>query len=790
MIFSLKKKSNAMIYKLAKRNLKVDKGRNILLIVIIALASCLIVSVSVFFFFTQIKSLKAAVGIYQAAFSELDSDTASAIQKDERLKVGLSYLLGVLNYDGRSVIVRTMDENLLQLGKYPNINGRLPNKYNEIAVTQSFLDQANLLLEIGDNITLDLGNGDQQFVICGILPVQDSNYSIYVSNELIEKNISNPLYSAYINVVYTERWSKAAIQNEISNIAKEYKLDQEQITFSTNFFSLIQQRSSQYMMVILVVSSIVAAVCALVIYSLFYVSVTQKTNEYGKLRTIGASKKQISRMVLREGNYIAYIGIPIGIILGEVIGYILVPAGGEVKTAIVVAIIAAIYMYICVMLAVIKPAKTASKVTPIEALRYITNDSKDDKYSKKLHRTLSSGRLALLNCGRNKKKFLLTVCSLGVSGILLMGSSAYFNSIDPREMARQNFPYGEISVELGAFGPQAYQSSQYIELQENNLLSSEIVDNIKNLVGVNSLKEYKGTVLNVNIPTGYIEPLVITAMTEDDQKLLEKYLITGTTDIQELSENDGIIITNTPQWKDIFGWEVAVGDTVSINLSNESVYTAKIMGIIDSNMPYNGYSSLFTAPDILSDIVSIDNLNYQVVIDVDDNMTEIVMEEVEKIFSNTGNVYITDLNTWIEEYEKALENYRIPVFIFIMFIGVFGFINLLNTLITNVFVRKHEFAILQAVGLGNRQLSYILLIEGLLYTVGAIILAIIIGSLVGYAICKVFNSMSVFGDIKYQFPIWEMLTYSVTMLVIQVIFSFSTIKQLKKQTIVERLQSR
>lgn len=790
MIFPLKKKSNAMVYKLAKKNLKVDKGKDILLIVIIALASCLIVSVSVFFFFTQIKSLKAAAGSYQAAFSELDSDTASAIQEDERLKVGLSYLLGVLNYDGRSVIVRTMDETLLQLGKYPNINGKLPNEYNEIAVTQSFLDQADLLLEIGDNITLDLGNGEQQFVICGILPVQDSNYSIYVSNELIEKNISNPLYSAYINVVYTEGWSKSAIQNEISNIAKEYKLDQEQITFSTNFFSLIQQRSSQYMMVILVVSSIVAAACALVIYSLFYVSVTQKTNEYGKLRTIGASKKQISRMVLREGNYIAYIGIPIGIILGEVIGYILVPAGGKIKTAIVVAIIAAIYMYICVMLSVIKPAKIASKVTPIEALRYITDDSKGDKYSKKLHRTLSSGRLALLNCGRNKKKFFLTVCSLGVSGILLMGSSAYFNSIDPREMARQNFPYGEISVELGAFGPQAYQSSQYIELQENNLLSSEVVDNIKNLVGVNSLKEYKGTVLNVNIPTGYMEPLVITAMTEDDQKLLEKYLITGTVDIQALSENDGIIITNTPQWKDIFGWEVAVGDTVSINLSNESVYTVKIMGIIDSNMPYNGYSSIFAAPDTLSDIVSIDNLNYQVVIDVDDNMTEIVMEEVEKIFSNTGNVYITSLETWIEEYEKALENYRIPVFIFIMFIGVFGFINLLNTLITNVFVRKQEFAILQAVGLGNRQLSNILLIEGLLYTVGAIILAIIIGSLVGYAICKVFSSMSVFGDIKYQFPIWEMLAYSVTMLIIQVIFSSLTIKQLKKQTIVEQLQSR
>lgn len=789
MIVPLKKSSNVIVTKLAKRNLKADKRRNYLLIIIIALATCLIMTISLFFSFTQKKSLNDAVGSYQAAFSELDPDTINALQNDERLKVGLSYLLSVINYNDLSVLVRTIDENLLQLGKYPDINGKLPSELNEIAVTQPFLEKVNLALGIGDNLTLNLGDGDQQFIICGILPVQDANYSIYVSDNLVKKKISNPLYLAYINIVDTEEWSEEAIQNEILKIANEYRLDQQQITFSTHYFSLIQQRSSQYIMIILVVSIVVAAACTLVIYSLFYVSITQKTNEYGKLRTLGTTRKQISKVVVCEGRYLAYLGIPIGIILGEIIGYMLVPEGANIKTAIMIAAVVGVYIYICIMLAVLKPAKIASKVTPIEALRYISDDKDSSLCSKKLHRTLSVSRLALLNFRTNKKKAILTICSLGISGILLMGSSAYFHSIDPIKMARQNFPYGEIGIELGTFGSKAYKSNQYLQLQENNLLTSDIVQKIKNIEGVNGLREYKGTVISLNIPTGYEESLLVTAIAKDDQKLLEEYIIAGTADVQELFENDGIIIKDNSYWETLFGWKVKVGEMVSINLPNGDTYPAKIMGIIDSDMPYNGSNDFFIPSALLSDLIPINNLNYQVIVDVDDDRIDSVKEEIKKLFSNTASVYIITLNQWIEAYKDALENYRVPVFILIIFIGVFGFINLLNTLISNMHVRKHEFAILQAVGLSNKQLSKTLLIEGLIYTIGTMILSVTIGSLVGYIVCKVFSAMSVFGEVNYQFPVLEMIVYLIIILIVQLYFSAVAIKQVKKQTLVERIQS-
>lgn len=57
-----------------------------------------------------------------------------------------------------------------------------------------------------------------------------------------------------------------------------------------------------------------------------------------------------------------------------------------------------------------------------------------------------------------------------------MASSAYFNSIDPLAMARRSFPYGEIRLELGDYGPQAHNSEQYSELQ-NRICLQKILEN-------------------------------------------------------------------------------------------------------------------------------------------------------------------------------------------------------------------------------------------------------------------------------------------------------------------------
>lgn len=319
--------TNPIVKKISKRNLKADKSRNVLIIITIALATCLIMATALYFLGSQRKSLNDAMGRYQAVINDIDNDKIEKLVNDGRVDVGVSHLLGMVSYGDFKLTVRSMDKTLMDLAKYPDLQGKLPETEKEVAITKAFLERTGLSKSVGDNISIDLGDGKKEYNLCGILPVDNSNYSLFVSQSYVASKISDPTYSAYVRLKGSDGWSKAAIQSELLTLLNEWGIQQENIQFSTYYFSLIEQRSSQYMLIIAFVCLIVTLACTLVVYSLFYVSIVRKTNEYGKLRTIGTTGKQIKRIVFREGHYLAGIGIPMGLIAGGVAGYILVPKG-------------------------------------------------------------------------------------------------------------------------------------------------------------------------------------------------------------------------------------------------------------------------------------------------------------------------------------------------------------------------------------------------------------------------------------------------------------------------------
>lgn len=626
--------TNPIVKKISKRNLKADKSRNVLIIITIALATCLIMATALYFLGSQRKSLNDAMGRYQAVINDIDNDKIEKLVNDGRVDVGVSHLLGMVSYGDFKLTVRSMDKTLMDLAKYPDLQGKLPETEKEVAITKAFLERTGLSKSVGDNISIDLGDGKKEYNLCGILPVDNSNYSLFVSQSYVASKISDPTYSAYVRLKGSDGWSKAAIQSELLTLLNEWGIQQENIQFSTYYFSLIEQRSSQYMLIIAFVCLIVTLACTLVVYSLFYVSIVRKTNEYGKLRTIGTTGKQIKRIVFREGHYLAGIGIPMGLIAGGVAGYILVPKGWNALVTLIIAAVTALFMYSCIMFTIMKPAKIASRVTPMEAIHYTENNEKIAfDYTRKSKQPLTTNNLAFLNFLRNKKKTVLTILSLGVCGVLLMASSAYFNSIDPEEMARRSFPYGEIRLELGDYGPQSHNSEQYVELQKSNLLTDDFITSIKNIHGVQGVKAYQGTVLNVHVPTGDVEPIVSEVYSKKNQKIVEKYLIEGTADLSELIRNNGVVIANDLQWKEIFGWDVALGDEISLEVGGQKIQV-KVMGIVDGNIPYGGYDTLFIPLEMLNTITPVENLNYQLIIDTADNEWDIVKEEIQKIVSS------------------------------------------------------------------------------------------------------------------------------------------------------------
>lgn len=134
---------------------------------------------TLYFFASQRKSLNDAAGRYQAIINEVDNDTITKLVNDDRVQVGVSHLLGLVSYGDYKLTVRSMDETLMKLAKYPDLEGELPKSTNEIAITKAFLDRAGLSKSIGDTISLNLGDGEKiiPYVVFCLSKIQIIPYS-------------------------------------------------------------------------------------------------------------------------------------------------------------------------------------------------------------------------------------------------------------------------------------------------------------------------------------------------------------------------------------------------------------------------------------------------------------------------------------------------------------------------------------------------------------------------------------------------------------------------------------
>ena len=97
----------------------------------------------------------------------------------------------------------------------------------------------------------------------------------------------------------------------------------------------------------------------IVIYSIFYISVAENIRSYGQLRTIGTTKKQIKKIVYLEGKKLAGIGIPLGLIAGNLIGYFIIPNGWNWLTSLIMTVVVGIFAFFITMFSIRTPVKRA-----------------------------------------------------------------------------------------------------------------------------------------------------------------------------------------------------------------------------------------------------------------------------------------------------------------------------------------------------------------------------------------------------------------------------------------------
>lgn len=113
--------------------------------------------------------------------------------------------------------------------------------------------------------------------------------------------------------------------------------------------------------------------------------------------------------------------------------------------------------------------------------------------------------------------------------------------------------------------------------------------------------------------------------------------------------------------------------------------------------------------------------------------------------------------------------------------------NMANTIITGVVTRKRELGVLQAVGMTNRQLNLMLQLEGILFTAGTVAVSLAVGSPMGYALFRYAKETHVYGINEYHFPGLEIGIMILVILLLQCLLSFLLSRNLRKESLVERI---
>jgi putative ABC transport system permease protein len=165
----------------------------------------------------------------------------------------------------------------------------------------------------------------------------------------------------------------AGLQSAVRNVIKE--MDQEQLVWETKTMEQLRAESvarRRFNMMLLGIFAALALLLAAVgIYGVMSYSVTQRTHEIGIRLALGAQTSDVLRMVVRQGMTLAFVGVGIGLAAAFIVTRIMSSLlfGVSPTDALTFGVVAMLLLGIA-LLACLIPARRATRVDPMVALRY------------------------------------------------------------------------------------------------------------------------------------------------------------------------------------------------------------------------------------------------------------------------------------------------------------------------------------------------------------------------------------------------------------------------------------
>ena len=782
--------TSAITKKLAKKSLQSEKRRNLMVVIAVALAAFLIcftgiVSTSL----TQMQR-NQVVDTYEAVWlgvEENDIETLKGLPEFER--VGGYYMLGEeLSEQGYHASYVYCDAQMMEIAKAQMelLEGRVPEKANEVVVSEYFLSTYGNNAKIGDTVTLDTESFHGDYVVTGIMDSvnekEANTCAIILSKAALTewKGFDPAGYRAYVHFKNSDQLGEELITSYCREIAEEYQLPNPSMN---NKYFAYASKSFDFLPIVGVIV-IVLIGGYIVIQSIFRISINDKIRSYGQLRTIGATPKQIKRIVKREGRKLGSIGILVGTVLGVCCGFLLFSKGFNAVSYVVMVSLTLISSWIMVSISIRKPVKIAAGISPIEAVRF-TPVQKDIR-SRKKNIKLNPVSMGIANFKRDRKKTISIVASLSIGGILLMVVSSIVLVRSPEQIARLYFPDSDYKIYL--------QDLSEEMLVKGNPLNEELKQEVLSVDGVTDIIVARQS-LHTSIKTDANQNSgICDTLTDQNYAMVEAALTEGTmpTDSHSIVIHDQIVA---------YFEDMGVGSTVefssidgkqSIPVTISGVFSTSKMPVIFGHGRAHTDGSVFFAPkDLFYELYpEITTFDYSWSIVSNPKKAETVKAELKNIVAEHSNLALDEIDTAIaaEKSQNSAAFGSMQVLSWLVFL--FGVINLINTTLSNQMSRKQENSVLRSIGLTQKQLCKMNICEGLCYAFFATLAILIVGFPISIVASREI-SIATFGGnvVPYKFPVLEMGLFILVLFGMELILSVWTIRRQKKQSLIEQMRA-
>lgn len=833
-------KNRKTVYHVADSSFQKNKLRNIVAVIAIILTTILFTGlftiVGSILNSTEESTMRQIGGKADAGVKNVTLEQYEKLSSHPRVKAAsYTVVLGVAENEAlvrRQTELRYAKDELAAEALYSlPTTGRLPEKENEIAVDTIVLNYLGIPAELGQQVTMEYTVGNdhykETFTLAGfwegdiITPASQVWFSRKYVEGILANYSSSELEGSYAGMICADFFfgNHHKLEKQMVQVIEDCGYSIEEINYGVNWAYIDATMLMDFETIVggMILICMLMFCGYLIISNIFYISVTKDIRFFGLLKTVGTTGRQIKMLIRRQTLLLCLIGIPLGLAAGAFVGLWLAPIVistlneyvVQVELHLWIYVFAAVFSVLTVFLSIRKPAKIASKVSPIEALR-VNDGAVSIKKKTRQSRGVRLWNMAWGNVLRNKKKTILVIVSLSLGLIILNMAYSMANAFDMegylKDMIDHDFLISDVTWGnvYGVYTNQDTVSDEFLE----TLKQSPGIEAMENVYFTESFtdigEEWKdvpdwgrqrglyGAQLQCIIDDVAAGETIQHLYGIDDGLWKEFTVYEGFIDVEKLKTGD-YVVAGAFDCSDEYGLRACyhVGDRVTTISVDGEKKEREVMAVAD--IPYSisiGESHMTEFNCYLPSEVFLN--------EVENKQPMVTTLDVEDAYIDEMEQYLTDYmehvdhalsyksrQTYKEEYENMQSSYKLVGLVLSAMLALIGIVNFANTSITSVMSRRRELAMLSGIGMTNRQQGWMLIFEGLIYTLFTLVFALAVGTLIG----KMGLSM-LFGQVSaltIHFNIMPTLLVTPLLILITGGIPFVALKVVGQSSIVERL---